>query len=78
MLFNTVESHAEADVCYKLWYKRNLIYAQNGYCFQSPMARRTFRGYSCWTSRPDFSKAEKRRISRIKAEERAEGCMVNQ
>jgi YARHG domain len=71
-------SNTLADSCYDLWYQRNLIYAQNGYCFSSSLARRTFSEFSCWTNNPQFTLDEQRHINQIKAEERRLGCKVNQ
>ena len=52
-----------ADSCYDLWYQRNLIYAQNGYCFKTDLARRAFSEFSCWTDDPRFSPANKGELS---------------
>ena len=37
-------SMAQAASCYDLWYERNLIYAENGYCFSTNLGKRTFAG----------------------------------
>ncbi len=71
-------TNAVADSCYDLWYERNLIYAENGYCFKTDLARRTFSDFSCRTDHPQFSSLEQRRIDEIKAEERERSCNVNQ
>jgi hypothetical protein len=71
-------SKALADSCYDLWYERNLIYAQNGYCFKTSLAKRTFGNDACRTSKPEFALAEQRRINQIILEERRLGCKVNQ
>lgn len=63
--------------CYDLWYARNLIYANNGYCFRTRLAIRTFGNTGCYTRNPRFSRAESRRIARIQREERIRGCRVN-
>ena len=70
-------TNALADSCYDLWYQRNLIYAENGYCFKTELARRTFNNFPCRTDRPQFTLREQRRIEQIKAEERERGCNVN-
>lgn len=71
-------TNAVADSCYDLWYERNLIYAEKGYCFKTDLARRTFSNFACRTDQPRFSPREQRRIDEIKAEERERGCNVNQ
>lgn len=66
-----------AASCADLWYDRNLIFAENGYCFSTRLARRTFRNFDCWTTNPRLSRSERRRIAAIKREERRRGCKVN-
>ncbi|MEX6508242.1 YARHG domain-containing protein [Jiella sp. M17.18] len=68
---------AQAASCADLWYQRNLIYAQNGYCFQTDLGKRTFANFDCWTSNPHLSRGERQRVQAIKAEERRRGCKVN-
>lgn len=68
---------AAAQSCYDLWYARNLIYAQNGYCFNTDLGRRAFAEYPCWTSNPALSRSEQRQVDAIRAQERARGCKVN-
>ncbi|MEP0944913.1 MAG: YARHG domain-containing protein [Rhizobiaceae bacterium] len=63
--------------CYDLWYARNLIYANNGYCFRTRLAIRTFGNAGCHTRNPRLSASERRRIARLQAEERRRGCKVN-
>ncbi|MBX9457290.1 MAG: YARHG domain-containing protein [Rhizobium sp.] len=65
---------AFADACYDLWYERNAIYNDNGYCFNTRDGRRTFDNSDCYTDYPDFSRREQRRINQIKREERRMGC----
>lgn len=68
---------AAAASCYDLWYERNAIYDDNGYCFKTQMGRDVFDNGDCWTGNPTLSKAERRRVDQIKAEERRRGCDVN-
>ncbi len=68
---------AYAASCADLWYQRNVIFADNGYCFKTSLGKRTFRNYSCWTSNPKLSRAEQRRVAAIKKQERRKGCKVN-
>ena len=63
--------------CYDLWYERNLVFAENGYCFQTDLAQRTFAEFECWTRNPALSTYEQRRIDEIRDEERRRGCNVN-
>ncbi len=63
--------------CYDLWYERNQIYDDNGFCFKTQLGQDTFDNSDCYTSRPDLSRAEERRVAQIKARERAKRCKVN-
>ncbi len=69
---------ATAQSCYDLWYQRNEIFAENGFCFSTDLAQRTFSQYSCWTKNPALTNGERRAIEQIKAEEKRRGCKVNQ
>lgn len=66
-----------AQSCMDLWYERNLIYAQNGYCFSTPLGQRQFADYKCWTKNPQLTRQEQRRVDAIRAEEKRRGCKVN-
>ncbi len=70
-------SAAQAQSCFDLWYERNLIYAENGYCFSTSFGRHTFASFECWTSNPRLTAAEQRRVAALKAEEKRRGCKVN-
>ena len=68
---------ASAASCWDLWYERNAIYDQNGYCFSTSLGQRTFDNSDCWTKNPTLSPWEQKRVAQIKAEERRRGCKVN-
>ena len=68
---------AAAQSCWDLWYERNLIYAENGYCFSTSLGKRTFANYECWTKNPPLTNYEQNRVAQIKAEENRRGCKVN-
>ena len=70
-------SAAMAASCYDLWYARNEIYYENGYCFATDLAISTFGNDDCYTKHPHFTKKEQRMINAIVAEERSRGCKVN-
>jgi YARHG domain-containing protein len=65
---------AFADVCYDLWYERNSIYNDNGYCFNTRDGQNTFDNSDCYTDDPGFSRREQRRIQQIKRQENDYGC----
>jgi hypothetical protein len=66
-----------AQSCYDLWYERNEIYDNNGFCFKTQLGMETFDNSDCWTSNPKLSKAERRRVDQIRSEERRRNCKVN-
>ena len=59
--------------CNELWYERNAIYADNGYCFKTRRARRAF-GRACFPPYGRLSPRERRRVNRIKEWEYDKGC----
>jgi hypothetical protein len=59
--------------CGELWYARNAIYAQNGYCFQTSRAISVF-GRACFPPYGRLSPYEQRRVNDIIAWERRKGC----
>ena len=66
-----------ARSCMDLWYERNLIFAQNGYCFSTSLGQRQFAEFECWTKSPTLTPREQKRVDAIRAEERRRGCKVN-
>lgn len=67
-------SPAGGDLCGQLWYARNLIYHQKGYCFTSAKAKSVFDTSACTTSNPALSAAEKAEVDRLRSLEKANGC----
>ena len=59
--------------CYELWYARNAIYAENGYCFKTARARAVF-GPGCFAPFGKLSGWEQREVSDIQYWERRYGC----
>jgi hypothetical protein len=74
---SVLSGQAIAASCYDLWYERNEIYDQNGYCFSTKLGRDTFDNSDCWTKSPKLSRAEQRRVEQIRKEERRRKCKVN-
>ncbi|MEN0042096.1 MAG: YARHG domain-containing protein [Pseudomonadota bacterium] len=72
-----IPAPAFATSCVDLWYERNLIFAQAGYCFMTSLGKRTFAQYECWTDNPQLTAADQRIVAAIKREERRRGCKVN-
>ncbi|HMO28425.1 YARHG domain-containing protein [Enterovirga sp.] len=66
------EARAQGE-CESLWQRRNSIYARNGYCFRTARARAVF-GPGCFPPYGELSRAERREVNRIQAEEDALGC----
>lgn len=76
-LLVTLPGTAMAASCFDLWYARNQIYDDNGYCFRTDLALEYFDNGDCWTRNPHFSKAEQRAINAILDEEKRRHCKVN-
>ena len=69
-----VEARSYAQMsCYELWYARNAIFAQEGYCFTSRQAINTF-GRRCYPPYGRLSRYESDEVDRIKYWERRKGC----
>ena len=68
---------ALAESCYDLWYERNSIYNDNGFCFSTQMGQETFDNSDCTTKHVRLSRSEQRQVDRIKDEEDSRGCNVN-
>jgi len=64
---------ARADACDRLWYERNSIYADAGYCFKTPRALAAF-GPRCYPPYGELSPGAHRHINAIQAEEYSLGC----
>ena len=70
-------SGAQAQSCGQLWYQRNSIYKEAGYCFRTPRAIRAFGNAGCsYDSEYDvpLSPRQRQRVNDIKAMERDLGC----
>lgn len=59
--------------CDELWYARNQIYAEKGYCFRTQRARAVF-GPRCYPPYGRLSRYEQEQIERIKRWEGRKGC----
>jgi len=63
--------------CGDLWYRRNAIFARNGYCFKTDRAIRVFGNSGCRfdvESDVPMSRAEREEVEVIRAIERRRGC----
>ena len=59
--------------CGDLWYARNAIYADKGYCFKTARARAVF-GRGCFPPYGRLTRSERRRIVAIERWEARRGC----
>lgn len=63
--------------CENLWYVRNQIYNEHGYCFKTRAAKQAFDNSDCSVrnaARLDLNRKEVTNISRIRQVERQKGC----
>lgn len=71
---NTVANITRGDMCSQLWYQRNLIFHNNGFCFSTARAKSVFDTSQCTTRSPTLSPSESAELARIKSAETANGC----
>ena len=64
---------ASAQSCGDLWYRRNAIYAEAGYCFQTARARSVF-GPGCFPPYGRLTPSQQARVNAIQAQEDYRGC----
>ena len=63
--------------CGDLWYRRNEIFARNGYCFKTDRAIRVFGNQGCRfyvEADVPMSRAEREEVEILRAIERRKGC----
>lgn len=63
--------------CQNLWYVRNRVYDDHGYCFRTPDAIREFDNSDCYVrnaAKLDINRREAQNISRIRQAEQRKGC----
>jgi len=80
-LFDGAFSNAAAgddyESCGDLWYRRNAIFARNGYCFKTDRGIRVFGNHGCrFYAEGDvpLSRSERAEVEYIRALERRRGC----
>jgi hypothetical protein len=59
--------------CGQLWYERNRIFADYGYCFQTPQTIEAF-GRGCFPPYGRLSRSAQARVNAITYWERRKGC----
>lgn len=63
--------------CQSLYEVRNLIYKQNGFCFSTARAQRTFGNDGCWITKQSqvrLNAVERENVATIAAVESSKGC----
>lgn len=63
--------------CQNLWYVRNSIYDDNGYCFRTQAAKAHFDNSDCYvrdTAKLRFNRHEQTNVDRIVQVEKEKGC----
>ena len=67
----------EALSCENLWYVRNRIYDENGFCFKTARARSQFDNSNCWVNdqaNVKLSQVERHNVNEIVEAESENGC----
>lgn len=66
------------EPCADLWWSRNHLFDQAGYCFASPLGQSVFDNSDCTTKAPPkLSPAASKTVSAIREEEARWGCKVD-
>lgn len=63
--------------CSKLWYQRNAIYAQNGFCFKRQKSKMCFPNSCFGPAWGKLTVPQERAVAAIRARERSLGCNYN-
>ncbi|MDH7795270.1 MULTISPECIES: YARHG domain-containing protein [unclassified Beijerinckia] len=64
---------AQAQSCGQLWYQRNAVYAEAGYCFQTQRARAEF-GENCFPPYGRLSPRQQAQVNAVQRQEDLRGC----
>lgn len=59
--------------CRALWYQRNAVYAEQGYCFKTADAIATF-GERCFPPYGKLTRSQQAYVNEVMAWERRKGC----
>jgi len=59
--------------CRALWYQRNAVYAEQGYCFKTADAIATF-GERCYPPYGKLTRDQQRFVDEVRSWERRKGC----
>ncbi|MFQ6549752.1 DUF4453 domain-containing protein [Aestuariibius sp. 2305UL40-4] len=68
---------AAAQYCHDLWFSRNAMWNDVGYCFSSPLGQAVFDNSDCTTEAPVLSELNTRIVARIVEVEDAFACEVD-
>ncbi|MBT0958889.1 DUF4453 domain-containing protein [Alphaproteobacteria bacterium KMM 3653] len=71
-----VPAMAQDRICDDLWFTRNAVFAEAGYCFDSALGQSVF-GSECSTKSPELSNEQKALLTRVKAREAEWECKVS-
>lgn len=66
-----------SELCDDLWFSRNLVFDQAGYCFGSPLGQAVFDNSDCTTNSPSLNREAQAMVAWIKDMERLESCQVD-
>ena len=65
------------ELCDELWFGRNLVFDQAGYCFGSPLGKAVFNNADCTTSSPEISPKDQAYIAWVKETEAEWQCQID-
>ena len=70
----TLPVNLRGDRCGELWFKRNLIFHNHGFCFRTERAKAVFDVRDCTTRDPQLTFEEQNQVRELQALERQYGC----
>ncbi len=75
--FLSATQSVASEPCEDLWFSRNLVFDQAGYCFGSPLGKAIFDNSDCTTTSPVLSADDKGFVKWIKSKESEWDCKVD-
>ena len=65
------------ELCDELWFGRNLVFDQAGYCFGSPLGKVVFDNADCTTNNPEISSQDRAYVAWLKEIEAEWQCEID-
>lgn len=70
-------AHAASEICEELWFTRNAMFDQAGFCFSSPLGRAVFDNRGCVGADVDLTTEQAALVDEVRTMERDLNCKVD-